>query len=245
MDIREANQMSASDEKRHWWMRTRFFYLREAAELAQSKFGAVRALEVGCGTAQNLSYLREDLQPSLKLEKVVGIEPALSEPTARYDWMKPADSIVRSLDSVSEKFDFLIAMDVLEHVDQPLETLREWVSHLKPGAVVLITVPAFQWLWSVHDEILHHKKRYTKSELHEVGVSAGLKPLSLKYIFGPAVPIFYVLRKLMPQDPAKAETGLKPGNPFVNGCLTAFGRVEHAMGGNPFFGTSVVGLFEK
>jgi len=62
-------------------------------------------------------------------------------------------------------FDLLVALDVLEHIDEDEKALLEWRRVIKKEGKVIITVPAYQWLWSEHDESLHHKRRYTLSEL--------------------------------------------------------------------------------
>ena len=245
MDVKENHQMSAEDERRHWWIRTRFFHLRRAAAQALVNFGSIQVLEVGCGTAQNLHYLRKDFRDSAKLPRLVGVEPALSDPSLRLSWMSQDDIIIRSIEELKGQFDFLIAMDVLEHTDHGVTALRTWQKHLKPGGLIFITVPAFGFLWSNHDEFLGHKRRYTKQLLAEEARQAGLEPIKLSYIFSYLLPVIFLVRRLLPRNPNSLKSDLIKPNLAMNALLTVIGKAESLFGGNPLFGTSIVGLFRK
>jgi SAM-dependent methyltransferase len=78
-------------------------------------------------------------------------------------------------------FDLVCLLDVLEHIDEDLATLRAVRALLAPGGKALVTVPAYRWLWSEHDEFLHHKRRYTAGELRRKAEAAGLAVGMLSY----------------------------------------------------------------
>ena len=65
-------------------------------------------------------------------------------------------------------FDCVLALDVLEHIDNDKEALREWKRLLKPGGLLVIKVPAYMWLWGIQDAMAHHKRRYTAGSLLDV-----------------------------------------------------------------------------
>jgi SAM-dependent methyltransferase len=247
MDIREAGQCGIQNESDHWWIRTRLHYLASGAELAARRFEGLRVLEMGCGTAQNIRFLREEWALRSNVRSVVGIEPQSGGEGAGGGWMSAGDRVLRSLGDLQpdDRFEMLVAMDVLEHVDDDVAALREWAARLVPGAMACITVPAFQWLWSYHDEALGHRRRYTKQGLLALAASAGLKPIGSGYIFSWLLPVAYAVRVAFPRK-SKSDQGsdLTETNAALNRVLTGVGKLEVRLGANPFFGTSVVGLFE-
>jgi SAM-dependent methyltransferase len=241
MDLCERGHVSLEEERSHWWIRTRFHYLER---IILHSAGSTDVLEVGCGTAQNLRYIREHPVLSRKVGRLIGLEPGIQEDVSRDDWMGTEDAIFRSEENLQGPFDILVAMDVIEHIDEDLEAVKEWLRFVKPGGSVFITVPAFAWLWSRHDTALGHKRRYTKRSLRQLAQSASLEIHNLKYAFSFLVLPAYVMRRLLPrkrQDPR--ETDLSLPHPILNELLYSAGRLEAYLGGNPFVGTSVVGQF--
>lgn len=65
----------------------------------------------------------------------------------------------------NEIFDLVLALDVIEHIDDDRAAVKEFYRVLKPGGRLIITVPAFQFLWSEHDQAVHHMRRYTRPGL--------------------------------------------------------------------------------
>jgi SAM-dependent methyltransferase len=76
-------------------------------------------------------------------------------------------------------FDLICMVDVLEHIDQDTETLIAMKQLLTKDGRILMTVPAYQWLWGAHDEFLHHKRRYSATELRQKIIAAGLQPVKV------------------------------------------------------------------
>ena len=253
MDLLEESQMTRAEEKAHWWIRTRFLYLNQVTCKALRRFTRISILEMGCGTAQNLAYLREDFQQTKQIDHLHGIEPGLSAAQGQYPWLLPHDSVLRSVadfDAASHKtgFHLVISMDVLEHIHDDTAALKEWITMLAPNGIVFITVPAFTWLWSRHDVILGHKRRYTIKSLKALAENAGLKPIKTGYIFGYTLPLVYLIRRILPRFYTEKETqasNLQKTHALANIILTMFGWLEYLLGGNPFFGSSVFGVFEK
>ncbi len=79
-------------------------------------------------------------------------------------------------------YDGVIALDVLEHIEHDQVSLADWYRVLRPGGIVILTVPAYPWLWSEHDEGLHHFRRYTLSELHRKFNYAGFVVRKRSYV---------------------------------------------------------------
>ena len=72
-------------------------------------------------------------------------------------------------------YDLVAILDVIEHIDEDVAGLQRAGRKLKPGGRILITVPAFPWMWSAHDVVNHHKRRYTRRTLKALVADAGLK----------------------------------------------------------------------
>src|SRR5437763_100417 len=93
-------------------------------------------------------------------------------------------------------FDHAASLDVIEHLDDDVAALRELRRVVAPGGALLATVPAYQWLWSGHDEINHHHRRYTRRSLARAGESAGWKEVRTTYFNSLLLPVAIVLRLL-------------------------------------------------
>lgn len=138
--------------------------------------------------------------------------------------------------------DIVLLMDVLEHVDDDVELLRRYVALSPVGARFVITVPAFNWLWSQHDVFLEHRRRYTLAGLETVAREAGLVVEDSCYYFCAVFPIAVVFRlidKLRP-PPRSPKSALKEHSPIINALLKLLCRIERPiMRWNRFAGLSV------
>lgn len=133
----------------------------------------------------------------------------------------------RSVDGVAA--DLVLLMDVLEHVDDDVGLLADYVARVPKGARFLISVPAFKFLWSGHDEFLEHKRRYTLHALEDVIKRAGLQPKQGAYYFGLVFPLAAATRltkrwRSSGDQPARSQ--LKVHSSLVNGSLAAVCKVE-------------------
>jgi SAM-dependent methyltransferase len=96
----------------------------------------------------------------------------------------------------ADAFDMAASLDVIEHLEDDLQALRELRRVVAPGGKLLITVPAYQWLWSGHDEINHHHRRYTRRSLQLVGEQAGWQQVRTTYFNSLLLPAAILLRVL-------------------------------------------------
>jgi SAM-dependent methyltransferase len=251
MDLKEIQNFSSQttlvDECRHWWIATRFHYIDQALEALLTRPGSFKqqfdVLEFGCGTGQNLFYLRHLSSLRHQIRRQLGTDMHLPDNVSP-DWTTSLDQFSRELPATTATFDLLLAMDVLEHIEDHLGALNEWKKFMSDRSLLLVTVPAFQSLWSYHDELLEHKRRYTRSTLLQVTEQAGLRPVFLNYAFGPFFPLVYVIRKLQ-ANKNRGQTDLKMPPALINEGLHWIGKVEALFGGNPYFGTSLVGIFQR
>ncbi|MGY6274871.1 methyltransferase domain-containing protein [Methylomonas sp. MgM2] len=99
---------------------------------------------------------------------------------------------VKSLDNISESV--ILMIDVLEHIEDDVGLLRSYVEQMPNGAHILISVPAFNFLWSGHDIFLEHKRRYTLAKLERLVADAGLSVVCSRYFFGVLFPVVAIIR---------------------------------------------------
>jgi SAM-dependent methyltransferase len=89
---------------------------------------------------------------------------------------------------VQASFDVVTMLDVLEHIEDDAASLQAAGKLLKPGGLLLVTVPALRWLWSDHDVVLHHHRRYTRSELVAKLEATGFAVERVSYYSGLLLP---------------------------------------------------------
>jgi SAM-dependent methyltransferase len=99
---------------------------------------------------------------------------------------------VRQVDRVTQ--DMILMMDVIEHVDDDVAFIRAYTDRMPQGSLLLVTVPAFQFLWSGHDVFLEHKRRYTLASLHRTIDRAGLEAIRSRYFFSALLPAACIVR---------------------------------------------------
>ncbi len=157
-------------------------------------------------------------------------------------------SYVRSIDAVDA--DAVLMIDVIEHVDDDAALVRDYAERAAPGARFLISVPAFQFLWSPHDEFLDHRRRYTLADLRQTVEAAGLAPLRMRYFFGllfPAAAAMRLADRAMQKQGDPAASQLKPAPDWLNKSLVAIHDLERAalFPLNKFAGVTAFCLAEK
>jgi SAM-dependent methyltransferase len=154
-------------EERHWWYRGRRRVLARVLDQLELPVGA-RILDAGCGSGRNMIELA-------RYGEVTGIE--LSEASVAAARRRSVGEILHgSVDALpfpDDHFDLVVSLDVLEHLDDDRSALREMRRVTRPGGQLLVTVPAYQWLWSSHDDVNHHRRRYTRAALLSVAHDAG------------------------------------------------------------------------
>lgn len=168
----------ADTEVRHWWFSGRRAILAHLIAAFDLPTNA-RILEIGSGTGGNLQMLSSFGQVSA-LEMDATARSIASEKTGgRFD-IRPG-FCPTDIPFAGEKFDLICLFDVLEHVDEDVETLIAVKGLLAEGGRVLVTVPAYRWFWSAHDVFLHHKRRYSATELNQKIAASGLHPIKISY----------------------------------------------------------------
>ncbi|MBS0213441.1 MAG: class I SAM-dependent methyltransferase [Proteobacteria bacterium] len=119
----------------------------------------------------------------------------------------------------ARRFDLVVALDVIEHVEEDVASLRSLASCLRAGGRLLATVPAYQWMYSAHDRFHHHQRRYRVRDLRSIAEAAGLKVESVGYfntLLFPPIAASRMLARLRGDAP-HSDAGMPP--PFVNRML--------------------------
>ena len=177
MDQTEQERMERMEES-YWWHVGRRYLIERTL---QRRFGPDPTLaicDVGCGTGRNMEFLE-------RFGDVVGVEPeGPGLDICRRRGLGPdrvAAGTATAIPFEDGRFDLATAFDVLEHLDDDAEGLAEIRRVLKPNGHFLMTVPAYRFLWSVHDESLGHRRRYVASEVHTKLNNAGFTVVRRSY----------------------------------------------------------------
>lgn len=224
---REVYARMAEIEAHHWWFVARRAILAEVLLRLVDLSPPARILEAGCGTGGNLAMLS-------RFGEVAAFEP---DAEARRMARSKGGFDIREGRLPGEipfepgRFDLVAAFDVLEHVDDDLSSLRALHDQLRPGGSALITVPAFDFLWSRHDERHHHERRYTRVGLRRRAANAGLTPVEVTYFNSVLFPLIAGVRlgkKILRLEDAEDEA-MPPA--LLNGILCGlFASERHLMG---------------
>ncbi len=163
-------------EGEHWWFVGRRAILARLIAKLPLRPDA-RLLEVGCGVGGNIGMLRA-------FGRVEAMEPdAPSRDYVRQQLdLQPADGrLPHDLPYPGKSFDGVFALDVVEHVEGDEAALAALGALVAPGGFLLVTVPAYGWMWSRHDELHHHKRRYTRRRVERLMSATGLSPVRASY----------------------------------------------------------------
>lgn len=218
MEKSEYARMEAV-EAGHWWFRAKRAYVTQVLRWYGPRAGA-SVLDVGCGTgavmqlAQTLGYRAHgiDMSPdALTYCKAKNLTVTLST--------------AEKINFPDASFEVVVALDVLEHVQDHAAAVREIARVLKPGGIFIATVPAHPELWSYHDVALHHVRRYRQAEFVAVLNSA----LRVEYcswihavILGPAA----VRRLFIKKAGAGGESDVQPASRLISGLFGVAYTIE-------------------
>jgi SAM-dependent methyltransferase len=240
----EAYREMADTEGTHWWFCGRRSILANVIATFDLPVKA-RILEIGSGTGGNLQMLSSFGQVSAVEMDPTARSIALERTGGRFDIR--LGSCPANIPFRNEKFDLICLFDVLEHIDQDVETLVAVKALLREGGRVLVTVPAHRWLWSGHDEFLHHKRRYTSLELREKVTTSGLRLVRISYFNMFLFPLaaFIRLRDKVRRRSSGSGTRVPPR--AINRVFTDLFRSERFLleQFNLPFGVSLLGVLQS
>lgn len=243
-------------EDRHAWFagRTRAIQKYLDAEVGEAPpgGGGRRMLDIGSGAGNMAHHLAH-------YGAVTGIDfNPRPLPVAQQRGLEVLRGSGSELPFPEATFDLVALLDTIEHIPDELAVLHEVRRVLKPGGKVIITVPAFQWLWSYNDEINAHQRRYTEPELRQKLELCGLMPTRSSYNNFFLFPPIAAIRLLRPYNPGLASPHLTEGadvyqvemEPIpepVNSVLHASGWIEAELLARMSlpFGVSIIAMARK
>ena len=223
--------------REHWWWRAREEYLARLLDRLIGRDDVGGTFDFGCGDGLFFPVLQRFSQ-----ERPRGLEPDASLLDPAGPWF---DRITTGelADDPSERarYGLIVALDVLEHLEDPQPAMAILRGRLRPGGWFIATVPAFDELWTAHDDINHHYRRYRLADLEALVRGSGLEVIESRYFFAwLALAKWLVAQKerVIRPVPTPAEVPAAP----VNAAALAVTRLEQRLMGNahPPFGSSAI-----
>lgn len=232
-------------EERHWW----FFGRRDMVyKLVKSYKRDSEILEIGCSGGPLLEFLKGQGFRNLRGIDVNNEAVEICRQKG-IDKVCLADGIETGFKD--KAFDIIIASDVLEHIEREDKAISEWYRILKPGGKLIVFVPAFKFLWSKHDEVNCHYRRYRRYGLLQILKISGFNIERSSYwnvsLFFP-IAIVRLFQKLLPVDRHKLKDHLQEMNSLINKIFEYILRLENKLlskGINLPFGVSLFAIARK
>ena len=230
--------------KKYWWRQGRDF----TAQLLLKRFlkpdRKNKILDVGCGLGETSKKLTI-------FGQVVGIDssPEAIKLAQKNGLKKAVVMNVNNLTFPKNSFNLVTAFDVLEHINDDQKAIKEIFRVLKNRGIFLLTAPSYNWLWSEHDEVLEHKRRYTKSQIEKKLKKAGFVILKSSYIISSfllPIAVFRFCQRIFKKE-KNPKTSYVILPPFLNFLLAQILKLEGFLlqAVNFPFGVSLVCVAQK
>ena len=238
MDRIVFDRMAAVDQT-HWWYVARRAILADLIARRIQPPKDAHILEIGCGTGHNFPVLsRFGVVDALEVD-----DAARAIASARLG--RPvASAPLPELPGIADaSYDLIALLDVLEHIEGDMAALSSIRAKLRPGGRILLTVPANEWMWSAHDSVHHHYRRYNRATLGKVAAAAGLRVDMMSHFNSLLFPLAAAARiagKLTGRQEADDAQPPAPLNALFKGV---FGLERHLVGRVPLpAGVSLVAV---
>lgn len=226
---RAAYREMADLDQRHWWYRARRDILADLIRREALPPAKGRILEIGCGTGHNLEMLgRFGRIDAIELDDE---SRSLAEERLGRKIMSARLPELKGIKDAL--YDLIAALDVIEHIDDDAGAITAIAAKLKPGGKFIMTVPAHPWMWSAHDTVNHHKRRYSKRGVKQLIEGSPLRLDKIGYFNSLLFPLAVadrVASKIRGKDDAEVKL---PSAPLNKALEAVFSVERHAVGRLP------------
>lgn len=212
-------------EKGHFWFESRNKVIIHFMNKYLTSFNKPKVLEVGCGTGFVLEGIAK-VSPSYILSGTELYLEGLRFARSRSPQINFFQADARDL-PFKEQYDAIGAFDVVEHIEEDIDTLNSCYRSLKPGGFLFLSVPQHMWLWSYQDELACHKRRYTRKEMSQKLISCGFTIKEITSFVFTLLPLMYISRS----KAKKGGTGLDEFkiSTMLNTLLTYAMKLDEAL----------------
>lgn len=222
MEKAEYDRMYEMEDTYWWFVGRRHLILNLIGDHLGYR-GNLRILDIGCGTGAMSAALRV-------FGSVASAD--FSDRALTYSARRGLTSLCTSdatrLAFRTNSFDAVVALDLLEHIPDDAAAASEFGRVLRPGGLLFVTVPAYQSLWSGHDQALMHQRRYTARQVRRLIADSGFEIVRLSYAMTALFPVVWLVR-LREKRMAVPRASVRPVAPAINGALIRLLHAENAL----------------
>lgn len=229
-------------EDRYWWFVARRRLALGLLSRWIDKVESPRILDLGCGTGVVISELRTWSRP-------VGLD--MSQLALGFCAKRGLDALAigdgTAMPFRAAAFDAMIGLDVFEHIEDDQKAFAEALRVLRPGGVLVLSVPAFRFLWGPHDVALHHFRRYTVRQVRERLKAAGFEVEKASYSVFLLFPLVVLWRLIEKRKKGPAKASLVAFPDWINRLLISVQAAEARLTewADLPWGSSVVAVARK
>ena len=241
MEPGEYRKMAAVEDSM-WYYRA--LHRHVARSLARELPATARVLDAGCGTGGLLRHLRAT-QPGWTLTGL-DFSPLACELARERTGVEITQGSIAALPLADASLDAVVSCDVVCQVADPAQAVREFFRVLRPGGTVVLTMPAYQWMYSYHDREVGNLRRYTRGETAALLSGAGFTTVANTYWNTLPFPLAVLRRKVFPPSDPASDVGQFP--PLLETLFNDLMAVEHGWLGQGWrlpFGNSVLTVARK
>jgi ubiquinone/menaquinone biosynthesis C-methylase UbiE len=190
------------------------------AELAKQE---ASILDAGCGTG-GLIRAMQQFEPRWRITGL-DISPLACTYARERSSASIVEGSVEALPFTANQFDAVVSADVLYHINDTSKALQEFGRVLKPGGSLVVNVPAYNWMWSYHDDLVDTRHRFRRSELASLLKQAGFEITISSYANLLIFPLIIARRKIF--VPANPSSDVKPYPPLIEAFRGSMAALEY------------------